>query len=284
MHSSSYLLLLDGSVESLCAAQMCRQLADSTGARVTALSIIDKGAILNLVRPGRPGLIGSGPQIAARDQIEKEMSDLFETVHHAYKAKFPSLIRDENSTAIVEGDPIDVVRTFYDSHDLIIMGRRTPTAPLQNGFSLSEMVAADGVRPVLIALREMDRCAQLRLVAGSQVPDLACIGDVLNLATSAHLSTQFSYFGPSQEFDAWSYMLADSIPASATSVHFTDVQHPLQLWKNQMSVGTDSLTVFFTKKNPVGRSSIGDADITSLLLDLRVPAALLWPVEFKTAA
>lgn len=228
-------------------------------------------------------MIGSGPHIAARERIKSTLYDLAETVQMAYKSKFESMLKDDDSTVIVEGDPLEVIRGYSGSHDLIIMGKRTPPPSMAEGYSLSEHLASEGVLPLLVVQSEMRRCSQLRLIGGAPTPDRACVSSVLDLADRAHLAKKFSYFGPSAEFDTWVDLLADDIPSSSTTVHFTDVRHPLRDWQYQMDISKESLPVFFTKKNPIGRSGLCDADVSALLLDLPVAAALIWPVEFSAA-
>jgi hypothetical protein len=105
---------------------------------------------------GRPGLIGSGPYMAAYLQIMAGLRELADTVMVAYTSKF-STLSSPDKCIIMEGDPLEVIRQFYPSHDRIIMGRSYSIENACAGRSLSQAITMDGVRPVTV-VRENESC------------------------------------------------------------------------------------------------------------------------------
>lgn len=87
MKTTSYLIVLDGSAESLAAAHTAWSLAAETGARVDAQYVVDTDAIWRFLSFERPGLVGSGVFIEARDKITAVMTSLAETVMLSFRTQ-----------------------------------------------------------------------------------------------------------------------------------------------------------------------------------------------------
>ena len=121
MNKVSILLGPDGSEASARAGQFALWLAARANARIEAIHIIDSTLIDQLVQYNRPGIIGSGPFLAARETITEAM----QKVGEALTEKFQALADGnaiEASTAVCLGNPSEVLLKLSSQHAFVVTG------------------------------------------------------------------------------------------------------------------------------------------------------------------
>lgn len=123
MESSSILLPLTGSQESLYAAELAWDLAKKTGAKVTAQHVIDTRGSLEFISPEKPGLIGSGLYVAAYESICQSLEALAIKLENSYNSRAASL-GISTDFVVDKGDPAEEICKRANDCNLIIMGHR----------------------------------------------------------------------------------------------------------------------------------------------------------------
>jgi nucleotide-binding universal stress UspA family protein len=127
MSAQSYLLALNGSKESLAAANVAWQLAKARNAKLLALSVVDNQAIWDLLGTGSAGFIGSGPYLMAYEVMKKALKEISETLMSAFAARSQN-VQLETECLVEEGDVLRQVLEHAKSQNLVIMGRRSVQA------------------------------------------------------------------------------------------------------------------------------------------------------------
>ncbi len=123
MNKKSILLAINGSEESLHAAELAWALARSLPATLKAQTVIETRALWRLMEQGRPGLIGSSPYIAAYQAACSAMRSVAEGLSTSYEARVGSAGVD-SEFLIDEGDTVDEICRRAEENDLVIVGRR----------------------------------------------------------------------------------------------------------------------------------------------------------------
>jgi hypothetical protein len=283
---SRYLLLIDGTAESYAAASLCEDLAERTGALVTALHIINTPLLRQLIPFAKPGLVGSGPYLGAYEEIRGGMSKLGECIMDAYRSKFSKLALHDRSVLVEEGDPAEVVSRMYDNFDLIVLGHKANSGPSSYSRSLCQALITNSSRPILIVQQSREMPDKLRLVLGDGVPPHSCLKGVVAFAANARLGSEFVWAGSAAGFDAYNKTISEVVsPAEVDAVVFSESRHPIldADWRPEASTSSQSLPVFFTRPQLGHRITLQTQDTTGLLLDIAAPACLIWPNEFSLA-
>lgn len=124
MTKVSILLGLDGSEASARAGQFALWLAAKVNARIDVCHVIDAGLVNQLVDYQRPGLIGSGPYIRARETITNAMYEVAEALMEKFRAIGEgNAIQIEGSISL--GDPGQVMLSRAKDHVFVITGNST---------------------------------------------------------------------------------------------------------------------------------------------------------------
>ncbi|MBY0551111.1 MAG: universal stress protein [Candidatus Obscuribacterales bacterium] len=121
MVNNSILLPITGSEESLYAAELAWYLAKQTDSKLTAQHVIDTASSLRFLGIEKPGLIGSGPFLAAFDTIQGALRNIANKLEDSYTARV-SPLGIQSSFVIDEGDPVEEVCKRADKHTLIVTG------------------------------------------------------------------------------------------------------------------------------------------------------------------
>lgn len=154
MGSSSILLPLTGSQESLYAAELAWVLAKKTGANVTAQHVIDTRGSLEFVSPQKPGLIGSGLYVAAYESICQSLEALAIKLENSYNSRAASL-GITTDFIVDKGDPAEEICKRASNYNLIVMGHHPRSYTSKQDLqivkpSLAEKLAYKITVPVLI--------------------------------------------------------------------------------------------------------------------------------------
>jgi nucleotide-binding universal stress UspA family protein len=122
--AKSFLLALDGSQEALFAADVAAALAETKNAKLTAQTVVDSQSLWEIVGQDLPGIIGSGPYMAAYQTIEMTLRSVAETLMHAFECRIANS-GIEATCEIDEGNIIDSILRRAISHDLVVMGHKS---------------------------------------------------------------------------------------------------------------------------------------------------------------
>jgi nucleotide-binding universal stress UspA family protein len=156
MSQQSLLVSLDGSIYSRYAANLCWQLAKSTGAKVTALHVIDTSGAREFGVQEPTGFLQHKEYQSLYDglckqlrQLAKSLSDnyLSEAAKHGVTTDF----------VIDEGDPVTAISKRALAHDLVVIGHRPNKSSLHMAhrrqflrLSIAEALSHECPRPLLI--------------------------------------------------------------------------------------------------------------------------------------
>ncbi len=184
MNKPSYLLALDGSIESKSAAELAWSLAKRTGASVTAQHVINIRDIWHFLRPKSAGFIGSGPYIAAFQCVANGLREIAEALMLSYQSQVESQ-GIEFSTHIDEGDLVAEICKRAKDHDLLIIGRGILESKDRNvEHSLCNELANICPCPMLIITSQNADWTSLRARVLSSNVDVHLVDSLGNFAKS----------------------------------------------------------------------------------------------------
>jgi nucleotide-binding universal stress UspA family protein len=185
MNGTSYLLALDGSAESRTAAHFAWELAAQTGASVVAQHVIDTAAAWQFLSYDRPGFIGSGVYMEAREQISSALRSIAEALMLSYCTQ----VQGRSITAkshIDEGDPAcEIVRRAAD-HDLVIIGHRS--GPRQE--RLYETLVKTCPCPVLVVGGSALQWSKVQMFVTDEIASAKSMQGIYHLGTALGLISE----------------------------------------------------------------------------------------------
>jgi nucleotide-binding universal stress UspA family protein len=207
MKTTSYLIVLDGSAESLAAAHTAWSLAAETGARVDAQYVVDTDAIWRFLSFERPGLVGSGVFIEARDKITAVMTALAETVMLSFRTQMEGRCV-EFETFIDKGVPEDEVAARAAHYDLAICAYHAPSTHGSGGaHSLAEKLAEKCSCPVLAVRSLAYGWSKLELFLTGGLANDAAIKEIYSMAAWMGMSAEVILSPETMKVDPDTYML-----------------------------------------------------------------------------
>lgn len=184
--SGSILLPITGSQASFYAMDLAWTLAENTRAQVNAQHVIDIRGALEFIGLENPGLIGSGPYLAAYEKICAAMRDVSTKLQEAYAARLNGQTRG-GKMFVDEGDPAEEICSRSLKHDLVIMGhRRRERTVFADGqtvkLSLAEKLVQYARIPVLIVQKPVTEFGELAMFCAMDHVNTRWIGNCLQLA------------------------------------------------------------------------------------------------------
>jgi nucleotide-binding universal stress UspA family protein len=198
MKSNSYLLALDGSVESRAAAYLAWNLAKKTGARIVAQHVINVRDTWQFLRPKSAGFIGSGPYMEAFQRVTEGLRSVAEALMASYQAQ----VEGQNinfATHIDEGDLVSEITKRAKEHDLLIMGHRKSTKTRELGdYSLCEELAGLCPCPMLLVTANCDHWKKICVIIENVKVDLRALeklsefGKKIGLSMKLHISSSIA--------------------------------------------------------------------------------------------
>lgn len=194
MDGASFLLPIDGSEESLSAAQFAWELAQKSGAKVAAQHVIDTTAIWRFLKYDRAGFVGSGVYIDAREQIAGSMRTLAESLMLSYSTQSAGRAI-VSETYIDEGDPATEIAARATEHDLVIVGCHSRRyAPRRQ--RLYEKLAAICPCPILVVRKTPHSWSRMQVMVTDDIAkaesysSIYQIGTLLGLPTEVYLDVE----------------------------------------------------------------------------------------------
>ena len=281
MSKESYLLALDGSKESLAAANMAWKLARARDAKLVALSVVDNQAIWDLLGEGLPGFIGSGPYIAAYETMQKALKSVSETLLVAFASRSQN---DQIKTEclINEGDLLRQVFERAKEHDLVIMGRRfrhpsTATQDLHSFIrtSLSKRLAKICPCPLLIIPSE-SVWGKARLIISDQTFSADTLIKFLAFTDTLEIEREVFCTGAENGIDKLMQKVKDIVPHSVT-VRCHDTTDGEESFSVAIDVTPTTLLVASTQQSIEGRATCSGIELQEFLSAVPHVAVLVLP-------
>ncbi|MDX2108349.1 MAG: universal stress protein [Candidatus Melainabacteria bacterium] len=123
MSQPSFLLCLNGSIQSQRAAQLAFEMANKSNAQITAQHVVDTSTTWDFLRNDEPGFIGSGVYVETFELLKKAQWGIACKLLEKYEA----VVETKNivSTSVIdEGAPVEQICKRANEHDLVIVGHR----------------------------------------------------------------------------------------------------------------------------------------------------------------
>jgi nucleotide-binding universal stress UspA family protein len=132
MNARKLLLAFDGSAQSLNAASLCWDLASKHPIEITAQHVVNTVGLWSFLDFELPGLTGSGPYIAARDNMARELRSIGETLVSIYQAK-SEMHGVYDQCVLDEGDPVTEIMRRSKDNDIVVIGHHHYQSPAKAG-------------------------------------------------------------------------------------------------------------------------------------------------------
>lgn len=289
MSMKSYLLALDGSQESLFAAELAWQLASANQAKVLAQTVVDSQSLWQHVGKDSPGIIGSGPYLAAYEVIQKALTAVAETLLNAYEARARGH-NIESDCVIDEGNMIDQIVKRAKEHLVVVIGhRRFHNAEQKKAskywfqhYSLAEHLAYECPKPLLIVQEKCAPWKTARLVISNDTFDSSALTIFFEFANALKLAQEIFCVAPEELIGQFIAEVRACIPANQqVQVMCQDQGETDPTWDCATDVPKSTLLVVATKKTTEGRMTCADTDPGTFVHELRWPAVVILP-EVRT--
>ncbi len=192
------LLPITGSQESLYALEFAWALAHQTNSIVNAQHVVNVGGALEFVGMERPGIIGSGPYVAAYEVICDSLREIGEKLADSYAARAEGQ-RINGEVYIDEGETVDAICKRLPMHDLVVMGhrqRKELALPDCHSvrLSLAEVLAHYSSIPLLVVQRPITQISELAMFCSMDHVNIAWIRNCLAAAASIGACCSLTFF------------------------------------------------------------------------------------------
>jgi nucleotide-binding universal stress UspA family protein len=204
--SQSILVALDGSQESLFAADIAASLAKRKQAGITGMTVVDTQALWEIAGQDLPGIIGSGPYIVAYQLIESSLRSVAETLMVAFESR----VADHciSTQALVdEGDIVEHILKRAEHHGIVVMGHksrsRRHTIHKRRYFhsSICQLVADSCPVPLLIVQGPAKLWDRSTLLLSAETYNSATMKAFVDFALSSGVQAQIVCTGRSKTID-----------------------------------------------------------------------------------
>jgi nucleotide-binding universal stress UspA family protein len=280
MSTKSYLLALDGSRESLLAANVAWRLAQSNQADLTALSVVDSQAVWDLLGAGTPGFIGSGPYIEAYGKIQAILRSISETLLMSFAAR--SQTNQIKTECLIEAGPLlNQVFERAREHDLIIMGHRHHLRAESERLhtfirtSLSKRLALICPCPLLVVSSEAI-WSTARLVVTNETSSMKLLTSFLELTSNMAGKREIFCIAPEASLDKFLKTIKEIVPKDV-SVRSNDLLEGDDSFNVAIDVPADTLLVISTRQSIEGRVTCSGVDLWTFLSEVKAISVLLLP-------
>jgi nucleotide-binding universal stress UspA family protein len=295
MRRQSYLLAVSGSEQSLRAIETGWNLARQTGASLKPLHVVNTSGIINLLSMTRPGLVGSGLDVAAYETMVKVLRESANILSDAYSAKFAQ----SEELQIAEGDPVGIIDAESANQDLVIVGHAPPHATEDSTVGQHASVAAGLAdscpSPLLIIQGQSTAWKAMRIVTTSEHINTRYLSQCIHLAQHLGLRAELLCLTTGQHeeppLDFIRDLKTNHPDLADIKTEFHRIQnYPLDYdnsvwWPDEADIecGTadDTLLVLPTRGFGDHRLSVYANPPSYFIRHLALPAVLLYPEEYS---
>ncbi|MFA6209571.1 MAG: universal stress protein [Candidatus Obscuribacterales bacterium] len=291
MKPCSFLLPINGSPEALFASEFVWSLASNSRSKVTAQHTIDIFGTLQFLGQEKAGLVGSGPYVAAYENICQSLRAIASKLEDSYSARAAS--HNVDSTFIcADGDPVEEICKLAPGQDLLVVGYRKRVAvdyPACQGIKLSraERLAHLSPIPILFVQKPIQAITEFAIFVSMDHMNVNWLKNCMHsaLALGANYSVTILASGVHEE--SASAFVRDLVAADdeieeerIKVVSLTDGGGLLNYSQMQDSVDSGRVVVLPTIDSGDHRiTSTGECP-TALLRRVAFESILLWPEEF----
>lgn len=293
--SGSILLPITGSQESLYAAELAFTLSRLTGVLVDAQHVVNAHGALEFVGIERPGMIGSGPYLAAYEAVCPSLREIADEVSDSYCARADGH-GVKGQMFVDEGEPVEEVCKRLVDHDLVIMGHRQRSEPSLPGsqtvrLSLAEVLAHYVSVPLLIVQEPVTRVSELALFSSMDHINLAWIRNCIKSAESIGASVSLTFFASGKHEEDLLHFVRDLKAALPESnglgirliTRLGGNLYPAQIsahhLRGRSSAGSVLVVIPTINKGKLRVTGMGEPP-SAMLRRLGFGAVVLWPEEF----
>lgn len=248
MTKESYLVALDGSKEAFKASEVAWKLAKARGAKITGVTVIDTQIVWDVLGFNLPGLIGSGPYVAAFEALRTALKSISDALTMSFETRCGGQGVD-TSTITPEGNAAECVVYESGRHNLLIMGRRASLGSRERSLirtSLTEKVVGEIACPAMLISSEPRLWKLARLVVDSETFSTATVQDFLSYAKDLGLEPEI-FWTDSQAYGSEIEKLKGIVPATVP-IFFHDPQYGDQAWQEAIDVTSATLLFMTTAK------------------------------------
>ncbi len=300
MRTLSFLVALSASEQSRNAAELCWLLAERANAKVLAQHVIDTQAAWEIFGNDRPGFIGSGPYVAAHEQLLGLLRSLGKdliSVYDVYASGHPI----ESQSVMDEGNPVrEICRRAADS-DLVIIGHRPSMFEepederrLEMRFSLAESLAHECPCPLLVTQEPCKPWSDMRIISSMDHLNEMYIRACYKLASSLSLKAELAVLATGTHEQEKGDFISDFKQAntdlSELPVYVKRISNQIfsesksAWWAEEADLEwnalPDTLMIIPTRKFGDRRITLFGASPAFFVRHLSLPSILLWPEEY----
>ncbi len=283
MTIKSILLPLDGSQASMHAADVACLLSKRLGASLVAQSVVDSHAVWGYLSPDLPGIIGSGPYMAAREQLMSGLRGIAEALMHAFEAR--ACGKEVTVECVIdEGHVGEEIAARASQHDLLVMGHHKQTnrsrarAMRTQSFSLCATVAQETTCPMLIIQEKLSEWISARLILSPLSYSRELVVTFLAFARALKLEPEIVCIGDGTQVDKTLALLreqlAEAVDVSVTLHNPNEVDGP---WECATDVPKSTLLALSTYEANDMRLTCASTAIAEFVQDLSTKSALILP-------
>jgi nucleotide-binding universal stress UspA family protein len=287
---NSLLLALDGSEQSLHAAEFAWQLAKASKAKVVAQTVVDSSATWKLIAPGEPGLIGSGPYVMAHESIKAALHTIADALVVSYETRAKGT-GVQSQSVIDEGDIVEEILKRANDHDLVIIGHRRSRTNERTGrqrgfspYSVTEEVAHYCPKPLLIVQHKQLPWKSARLVVSPETFNTTTLNAFLEFTAPYAIPLQIYCIGSDETINKLLSQVRASVSKSKNiTVLAYDPSEGDDPFDCAVDVNAEALLVITTtgKKE---RQTCAGTSLASFVRYLTPATILILPAEMREPA
>lgn len=298
MSQFSILYGLSGSEASKQAAELAWKVAELSCGRVDAHHVIDSRAVWELLRNDKPGFIGSGPYVAAYDELTKQLRSIADKLCQKYEA-----CTEEKAIAgqifIEEGNPIELISKKSKNYDLVVVGHQSRDAMGTGArrhyvrFAVAEGLAHECPTALLVLQGEVEEWKSLTVLVSVDHLNYKFIEACIKFAGLMKIAPKVVALDsgvnemPADKFAAdLKKALPDlaDISVERFDVSGMTVEQRAGLWQHEeieldWAPDADTLLVLPTRRSGSERLTVFDTAPDLFVRNLTLPSILMWPEE-----
>lgn len=291
MDRKKILLSLDGSAQSLYAAEICWKMAQLHGCSISAQHVIDTPGIWSFLAHDLPGLIGSGPYLTAQEAILQQLCAVGSTLLDAYELHAESR-GVQSHTNISHGNPVSEICRLAPEYDLVVTGHRPGgiMSPSQDRrrfprYSTAEKLAHCCNSPLMVVQEHCEEWKSITVLLSVTRAYPNALFGALEYAQLLCLPVHIKYWlqEQSQEIKLESATkglnkILEAYPSLSISVQAAII--PTASWTQSIEFDRDSLLLVPTTINNITRETSFGISTDSLVRYCPQSTILLWPEEY----
>ncbi len=199
--NGSILLPVSGSRESMFAMDLAWKFAEALKVSINSQHVVNTRGALEVLGLSTPGIIGSGPYMAAYESLCREMRNIAAKLEDACMARMAGR-NLPGKWFVDEGEPVDVIVNRLAEHQLLIMGYHHQTEPLLKHqtirLSLAEIMSQVSTVPLLVVQKQMASISELALICAVDHVNTAWIHNCLELAQALNANCSLTFLAAGQ--------------------------------------------------------------------------------------